>query len=219
MLTHIAGKQLAKSLKIISIQHSNTVKSKHYNIFIKDSIVVFIMQYYKGYSVSSNVKIIHQYLLRKVGKLLVYYIQLVLLFQQWLEAIVQEKEVISSHMQLVDLSSCKQTSNQFKEALKRKSRIKLELELTIPAYCKIAISISQRFLRRSTAFQADKGDKNKEQNKENTQSAIADMQAGHTVHITGIIYTQGIIKQAGAVAEKKQQFYILSTDQHQFLRF
>jgi hypothetical protein len=28
------------------------------------------------------------------------------------------------------------------------------------AYCKIAISISQQFLRRSTAFKAEEGDKN-----------------------------------------------------------
>lgn len=59
MLTHIAGGQLARGLEIISIQHSNTVKGGHRNIFIKDGIVVFVTRYYKGYSVSSNVKIIY----------------------------------------------------------------------------------------------------------------------------------------------------------------
>ena len=80
MLTHITARQLARGLEIISIWHSNTVKGRHCNIFIKDSIVVFITQYYKGYSVSSNVKIIYWYLPRKVGKLLVYYMWLVLPF-------------------------------------------------------------------------------------------------------------------------------------------
>ena len=42
-------------------------------MFIKDSIVVIATQYYKGYNISSNVKIIYRYLLRKVGKLVVYY--------------------------------------------------------------------------------------------------------------------------------------------------
>ena len=137
---------------------------------------------------------------------------LVLPFQQRLEAMVWEKEVISSHMWLVDPSGRKWTSDWFREALKRESRIGLGLELTIPAYREIAISISRRFLRRSTAFRADEGDENEEWNKENTWSAIADMQAGHTVHIAGIIYAQGIMEQVGAVADKRQQFRMSSTD-------
>ena len=188
-------------------------------MFIKDSIVVIATQYYKGYNVSSNVKIIYRYLLCKVGKLVVYYIQLVLLFQQQLEAIVQEKEVILLHMQLVDSSRQKQTGNQFREVLKRKSRIRIGLELTIAAYYEIAISISQRFLYRSTAFCADKGDNNKVQKKKNTQLVIANIQARHIMHIAGIVYAQGIIEQVGAIANKQQQFCMLSIDQHQFLGF
>jgi hypothetical protein len=59
MLMHITAGQLARGLEIMSIWHSNIVKGGHRNIFIKDGIVVFITQYYKGYSVSSNVKIIY----------------------------------------------------------------------------------------------------------------------------------------------------------------
>ena len=93
------------------------------------------------------------------------------------------------------------------------------MELTIPAYREIAISISRRFLRGSTAFRADEGDENEEWNEENTWSAIADMQAGHTVHIAGMIYARGIMEQAGAVADKRQQFRMSSTDWHRFLGF
>jgi hypothetical protein len=32
------------------------------------------------------------------------------------------------------------------------------------------------------------------------------MQARHTVHVAGIVYARGIIEQAGAVADKRQQF-------------
>jgi hypothetical protein len=56
---HITGRQLARGLEIISVRHSNTVKGRHRNIFIKDRIVVFATQYYKGYNVSSDVKIIY----------------------------------------------------------------------------------------------------------------------------------------------------------------
>jgi hypothetical protein len=39
---YIIGRQLAQGIEIISIQHSNIVKGRHCNIFIKNSIVVFI---------------------------------------------------------------------------------------------------------------------------------------------------------------------------------
>jgi hypothetical protein len=48
-----------------------------------------------------------------VGELVVYYMWLVLLFQQQLEAIVWEKEVILSHMWLADLNRRKWTSDWF----------------------------------------------------------------------------------------------------------
>jgi hypothetical protein len=68
---HIARGQLARGPKILSVCHSNTVKGSYCNIFIKDSIVVFVTQYYKGYNVSGDVKIIYRYLLREVGELVV----------------------------------------------------------------------------------------------------------------------------------------------------
>jgi hypothetical protein len=71
VLMHIARGQLAREPKILSVQHSNTIKGGHRNIFIKDGIVVFVTRYHKGYNVSSDVNIIHQYLPREVGKLVV----------------------------------------------------------------------------------------------------------------------------------------------------
>jgi hypothetical protein len=59
VLIHIARGQPARGPKILSIQHSNTIKEEHRNIFIKDSIVVFVTQYHKGYNVSGDVKIIY----------------------------------------------------------------------------------------------------------------------------------------------------------------
>jgi hypothetical protein len=56
---HITGRQLVRGLEIISVWHSNTVKGRHCNIFIKNKIVVFATQYYKRYNVSGDVKIIY----------------------------------------------------------------------------------------------------------------------------------------------------------------
>ena len=219
VLIHMTGGQPARGPEVLSVRHSNTVKGEHRNIFIEDGMVVFVTRYHKGYAVSGDVKIIHRYIPREVGELLVYYMWLVLPFQQRLEAMVWEKEVISSHMWPADPSGRKWTSDRLREALKRESRVGLGQELTIAAYREIAIGISRRFLRGSTAFRAEEGDENQEWNEENMASAIADEQAGHTAHIAGMIYARGIMEQAGAVADKRQQFRMSSTDWHRFLGF
>ncbi|CAN9283890.1 unnamed protein product [Alternaria alternata] len=219
VLVHIVEGQPARWPELGSVRHSNTVKGGHRNIFIEDGMVVFVTRYHKGYNVSGDVKIIHRYLPREVGELLVYYMWLVLPFQQRLEATVWEKEVISSHMWPADPSGRKWTSDRFREALKRESRIGLGQALTIAAYREIAIGISRRFLRGSTAFRTEEGDNNEEWNQENTAAFVADEQAGHTAHVAGMIYARGIMEQAGAVADRRRQFRMSSTDWHRFLGF
>jgi hypothetical protein len=106
-----------------------------------------------------------------------------------------------------------------REVLKRESQIGIGQEVTIAAYCEIAIGISRRFLRGATAFKADEGDKNEVSDEEHAGASIADEQAGYTAHIAGLIYARGIIEIAGAVAERRQQFRALSSDWHRFLGF
>jgi hypothetical protein len=91
--------------------------------------------------------------------------------------------------------------------------------LTIAAYCKIAIGISWRFLRGSTAFKAEEGDEQEAWDEEQAGASIADKQAGHTAYIAGLIYARGIMEQARAVADKRQQFRASSSDWYWFLGF
>jgi hypothetical protein len=56
---YITGGQLARGPEILSVRHSNTIKEGHRNIFIENSMVVFITRYYKRYNVSGDVKIIY----------------------------------------------------------------------------------------------------------------------------------------------------------------
>jgi hypothetical protein len=135
--------------EILSIRHSNTVQGGHRNVFTKDGMVVFVTRYHKGYNVSGDVKIIHRYLSREEGELVVLYLWLVLPFQQWLEALVWEKEAVSSHMWPADPNGRKWTTDRLREALKRESRIAMSQEWTFAGYREMAIGISRRFLSRS----------------------------------------------------------------------
>jgi hypothetical protein len=218
VLMHISGGQPARGPEILSVRHSNTVQGGHRNVFIEDGMVVFVTRYHKGYNLSGDVKIIYRYLPREVGELVVWHLWLVLPFQQRLEALVWEKEAVSSHMWPADPNGRKWTTDRLREALKRESRIAMGQEWKFAGYCEMAIGISRRFLRGATAFQADESEE-KEGNEDTAEASIADEQAGHTSHVAGLVYARGIMEQAGAVADKRQQFRASSTDWHRFSGF
>ncbi|KAI1663164.1 DEAD/DEAH box helicase [Pyrenophora tritici-repentis] len=203
VLMHMTGGQPARGPELLSVRHSNTVQGGHRNIFIEDGMVVFVTRYHKGYKVSGDVKIIHRYLPREVGELVVWYMWLVLPFQQRLEALVWEKEAVSSHMWPADPSGRKWTTDRLREALKRESRIAMGQEWTFAGYREMA----------------DEGEENKEWAEEQAGDSIADEQAGHTSHVAGLVYARGIMEQSGAVADRRQQFRASSTDWHRFLGF
>jgi hypothetical protein len=43
-------------------------------VFLNDGIVEMVISYYKGFSFSKKVKIIHRYLPQEVGKLVVFFL-------------------------------------------------------------------------------------------------------------------------------------------------
>lgn len=51
-------------------------------------MVVFVTGYHKGYEVKGDIKIIHRYLPREVGELVVQYLRWVLTFLQRIQAMV-----------------------------------------------------------------------------------------------------------------------------------
>lgn len=74
IIVHATTGQPAWAPELLSIQHCNTTNSQQQNIYIKDSIVTFVTAYHKGFHASNNMKIIHQYMPREVGELVVWYI-------------------------------------------------------------------------------------------------------------------------------------------------
>ena len=74
ILMHLTSEQLAKKLKILNIKHNNSRKKKRKNMFVEDGAIATVTQYHKNYMLSSNVKIIHQYLPQKMEELVIYYL-------------------------------------------------------------------------------------------------------------------------------------------------
>jgi hypothetical protein len=81
---HITGGQPARAPELLSIQHVNTQASRHRNIFIEDGMVTAVTAYHKGFHASNDIKLIHRYVPRAVGELIVWYMWLVLPFTEQL---------------------------------------------------------------------------------------------------------------------------------------
>lgn len=219
ILMHITGGQPARGTEILSVRHRNTVQGGHRNLFIEDGTVVFVTKYHKGYQMSGDVKIIHRYLPREVGELVILYLWLALDFIQRMEAVVWHKQAMSDHMWPPDADGRKWTTDRMKEQLQEISTAALGQPMHVAAYREIAIAISRQWVRGATAFQVDEADENEEWRKENMLSDVADDQATHSPHIAGMIYARDSMEMSGATADRRRQFRAVSTDWHRFLGF
>ncbi|KAK1446545.1 hypothetical protein CMEL01_16820, partial [Colletotrichum melonis] len=84
LLMHMLGGQPGRATEIGGVRVANTVSGGVRNIFAHNGMMCFVTSYHKGYRSSGQTKIIHRYVPREVGELLVWYLWLVLPF--WREA-------------------------------------------------------------------------------------------------------------------------------------
>jgi superfamily II DNA helicase RecQ len=237
------GGGVPRAPEMLSIRHENTPKGEHRNMFIEDGLVVWVTKYHKGYAISGDIKIIHRYLPRELGELIVWYLWLILPFQFALERRFYWKRPneggeqgdgsqespsrtsVSSHLWPADHRGRQWTSARMREALKRCSREHLGETLTIAAYREIAIAISRRFLRECDAFADDhdrvddEGSGDGEGGVGRRLQAIMDQQAGHTSHVAGSIYARLVEEMKGSVASSRERFRTASRMWHLWLGF
>jgi hypothetical protein len=93
---HMIGGQPARAPEVIGIRHTNTANGGIRNVFAHHGMMCFVTVYHKNYQSSEQVKIIHRYLPREVGELLVWYLWLVLPFWQEVEGIVTGGDEVSA---------------------------------------------------------------------------------------------------------------------------
>ncbi|KKZ66219.1 hypothetical protein EMCG_08055 [[Emmonsia] crescens] len=207
-------------------------------------MVVFVTRYHKGFHASNDIKVIHRYLPREVGELVVWYLWLVLPFAQRLQEYRRriraeggnpEEENANqgeAYMWGGDPDGRAWTSERFREVLKRETRIGLHGQgLNLAAYRDIAIAISRRFMCSSSGFKnnsqqeeeeqvaGSNGDEDEAMDPEEWLGRITDMQAAHTSHVAGMVYARGIMEQAGTTHRRREMFRLSSTDWHRFLGF
>jgi hypothetical protein len=229
VLIHLCGGQPARGPEILSVRHRNTVNS-YRNIFIEDGQVVIATRYHKGFHVSNDPKIIHRYLPRAVGTLLVRYLWLVLPLVERFDALTSpvDDRPTAARTALLwgpdPLSQRAWTPNRLREALQRESRLGLNGQgVNLAAWRHIAIAISRRFLRTSSAFprnaldEAESDDAIDEE--ADLEASHQDLQAGHSAHVAGFAYARQLHEAPGTLAFRRTMFRHISQDWHHFLGF
>ncbi|KAF6806228.1 hypothetical protein CMUS01_14418, partial [Colletotrichum musicola] len=90
MLLHMLGGQPGRATEIGGLRMVNTANGGVRNIFSHDKMMCFVTAYHKGYRTTGQAKVVHRYLPREVGELLVWYMWLVLPFWQEVQGISRQ---------------------------------------------------------------------------------------------------------------------------------
>lgn len=209
LLVHLTSGQPARGTELLSLRHSNTMQGHHRNIFIENGMVSTVTSWHKGYTVTGSTKIIHRYLPKQVGELVVYYLWLILPFWRELEVLALRRDAPPSPF-LWPKPHCQGPWHNRKlgEIMRETFKRELGLEMTIPYYRHLAIAISRKHLR-CGGFQRDYG---LEDTKFDTQSA-------HSTWTAGSIYARGLQEAAGHVEGRKEVYRAVSREWHDFLGF
>lgn len=251
VLVHVVGGQPSRAPELLSLQYINTETNQRRNIFIEDGMVTLVSAYHKGFYASNDVKVISRYVPREVGELIIWYLWLVLPFVQQLEAwhrcpAGESSEPPSGPTIPPTTSPSKPPpastspyiwgpdpgtqrewkSERFREVLKRETKMRLQYAVNIQAYREIAIGISRRWMRPSSAFPSNVQEEKApevppecDMDEDQWMEAIADEQATHSPHTAGMIYARDIMEQPGTTARRRAMFRLSSTDWHRFLGF
>jgi superfamily II DNA helicase RecQ len=186
LIMHMVGGQPARATELIGIRYANTKQGGLRNIFIDRGMMAFVSTYHKGYRSSGKMKIIHRYLPREVGELLLRYLWLVLPFWQAVQSVVenadqlspfvwsdavQPKEEETNRQGSMDIDegyesaepdfktmhrSKQWTSERLRKIMQKESEEWLGLKLNISAWRHIVIGIARRYL--SGKFVADEAE-------------------------------------------------------------
>ena len=88
----------ARVPEISGIRFVNTANGGVRNIMAHNQMISFITSYHKGYRITGEAKVIHRYMPREVGELMVWYLWIVLPFWQTMQGIIQGGSEASKFM-------------------------------------------------------------------------------------------------------------------------
>jgi hypothetical protein len=209
LLLHLTAGQPARGTELLSLRITNTIHGHHRSLFIDNGLVSFVTSYHKGYSVTGSTKIIHRYLPKEVGELLVYYLWLVQPFCRKLMLLaVGKRDRSSPFLWPKEGSVDPWDSSRLSAVLQRETKQAFGVACTIPIYRHLVIAISRKHLP-CGGFKRDYG----------LEDTKFDRQAAHGSWTAGSIYARGLEEAAGHVEARRAEYRKISQEWHNFLGF
>ena len=207
LLIHVTSGQPARATETLSLRIANTVEGHHRNIFIEDGLVSTVTQYHKGYSVAGSTKIIHRYLPKEVGEMVIYYLWLIRPFVRNMQVLAFGDKTPPSAF-LWAKGDTSWVSSRLKDILKPEAKRYLKTELNVQIYRHAAIAISRQHLP-SGGFKRDY----------DLVDSQIDGQATHASWTAGTVYARGLEEAPGHVEARKAAYRTISREWHTFLGF
>ncbi|KAH5617489.1 hypothetical protein HBI23_255720 [Parastagonospora nodorum] len=79
-LVHMTGGAPPRGSELVAVQYKNSANGDSRGIFIEDGAVVFVTKYHKNIGQTGQGKVIHRYVPREVGELVVFYLWFIMPF-------------------------------------------------------------------------------------------------------------------------------------------
>ena len=224
VLIHITDGQPGRAPELLSTRYENTRNGGVRNIYIENGLVVLVAAYHKGYHINGSIKIIHRYLPREVGELLVWYLWLIEPFQSQLEVAVYGRQCSQGYLWQKGIGDRQWTSERFKTLLAQEFMKGIGVKMNISAYRHVAIAMARRYLRKDQFINDQDDEEGLEDGDEEDGPGMAidnvyDLQAGHSSQVAGMVYGRGLLEGAGAVGQIRYQYRMVSEAWHRFLHF
>ncbi|KAN0066933.1 Protein of unknown function (DUF3505) domain containing protein [Elaphomyces granulatus] len=193
-----------EKLMLLSIRHTNTAGGRHRNVFVEKGYIAMATRYHKGNSATLSARIIHRYLPREVGELVVWYLWLVLPFQRQIEQLQwrgdtetagAERGYIDNHMWPRDPGPegrewtaaarlRRVVSGAFETAMRQR--------VGVQAYRHLAIAAGRKYLHGREIFRYKDTDREGDREDADVQAGeILDRQAVHMPDVAGRVYGGG----------------------------
>lgn len=209
LLVHITGGQPGRGTELTSLRHMNTISGYHRNIFADNGIINTVTTYHKGYSITGSAKIIHRFLPKEVGELLVYYLWLVLPFCQKLDLLVfRSTDQPSSFLWPKPGGRDCWSSERLSRVLKREFMNTIGVPMSIVVWRHLAIAISRKHLA-CGGFKRDY----------DMDETAFDNQSCHSSRTAGSVYARGLEEAAGHIEARRASYRKVSQEWHAFLGF
>ncbi|KAE9565694.1 hypothetical protein CGMCC3_g18121, partial [Colletotrichum fructicola] len=220
----------ARAPELAGIRHSNTANGGVRNVFAHDGMICFVTSYHKNYRQTGTAKVIHRYLPREVGELLVWYL--------WgderrnntkdNDARDNTEDDDARDNTITDESANATpgrapwtderlwTSDKARRIMQQHSERLVGSKINISGWRHMAVAIANRYLNEAFGRADDRNNDNDDNDDDDVgvEDSALDLQAGHGTHVAGMIYGRLYQEAPFGTAALRDRFRAVSRQWH-----